>query len=129
MKQSQDRRVRFVEGWVEFEKKDTAKVVAFGLNGKQIGTTCGAKLSKRNKFYFDLWSIKYLKGFKWDYLEEKQKYEKIVARQKLRSDLSKAHKQNEAYLENVSKSKRQKRANTKQRHEQQEQLHETQTEH
>ena len=45
---------RYAEGWVEFKKKRVAKTVAQVLNGKQIGG------KRKNKFYDQIWSIKYL---------------------------------------------------------------------
>lgn len=49
--------VKFIEGWVEFEKKKVAKQVAAMLNGQQIGGR------RRTKFYDSLWSMKYLKKY------------------------------------------------------------------
>ena len=55
----------FTEGWVEFEDKKVAKQVAESLNGTRIG-------GKKRDFYAeDLWSIKYLRHFKWAHLTEK----------------------------------------------------------
>ena len=50
---------RYVEGWVEFEDKKIAKAVALTLNGTNIGGR------KRGYWYDDVWSVRYLKGFKW----------------------------------------------------------------
>ena len=53
---------RFVDGWVEFLDKRVAKAVALTLNGSSLGG------SKRGFHYDDLWSCKYLPGFKWQHL-------------------------------------------------------------
>ena len=55
----------FTEGWVEFKDKKVARQVAESLNGTRIG-------GKKRDFYAeDLWSIKFLKHFKWAHLTEK----------------------------------------------------------
>ena len=54
---------RYTEGWVEFDDKRHAKTAAEGLhmtNMERKGTHCE-----------DLWTMRYLKGFKWDMLTEK----------------------------------------------------------
>lgn len=49
----------FTDGWVEFIKKKDAKAAVDLLNGHVIG-------GKKGSFYRDdMWSISYLKGFKW----------------------------------------------------------------
>jgi ESF2/ABP1 family protein len=59
------KRRKFVEGWVEFKDKKIAKRLALTLNNQKIG-------GKRRSFYHDdLWNIKYLPKFKWNYLTEK----------------------------------------------------------
>jgi ESF2/ABP1 family protein len=54
----------FTDGWVEFQKKKDAKYVAEMLNGQPLGG------KKRSQYRDDLWTIKYLKGFKWAQLTE-----------------------------------------------------------
>ena len=58
MKSGGNRKQKFIEGWIEFEKKSTAKRCAMMLNNQQIG---GKK--RHNMFYDDLWNIKYLSKF------------------------------------------------------------------
>lgn len=69
---------RFLEGWIEFSDKKIAKQVADSLNNTSIG-------GKKGDFYHDdIWNVKYLKSFKWDYLTEKFAYEKRVKENKLK---------------------------------------------
>uniref|UniRef100_A0A8D0H8X5 Activator of basal transcription 1 n=1 Tax=Sphenodon punctatus TaxID=8508 RepID=A0A8D0H8X5_SPHPU len=42
----------FTEGWVEFQDKRVAKLVAASLHNTPIGTR------KRSRFHYDLWNIK-----------------------------------------------------------------------
>jgi hypothetical protein len=63
----------FKEAWVEFEKKKDAKQTAALLNGTQIGG------SKKSAFYTYLWSMKYLKHFKWQNLTEEVKHKKRLS--------------------------------------------------
>ena len=62
--------VRFIEGWVEFTLKKDAKMASLALNNQLIG---GKK--RKNAFHDDMWSIKYLSGFKWQHLTEKLVYD------------------------------------------------------
>ncbi len=55
-----NRKTKFLEGWVEFSRKSTAKGVAISLNNTPVGGP------KRSYWRDDIWNIKYLKGFKWD---------------------------------------------------------------
>ncbi len=54
-----------MEGWVEFADKRDAKMVAERVNGTLVGG------KKRSFYHDDMWTIKYLKGFKWRHLTEK----------------------------------------------------------
>lgn len=92
----------FIEGWIEFERKKDAKVIAAMLNGKQMGG------QRKSSFYFNTWSLKYLSGFKWEHLQEKRTQETQIKVKRLRAELSRAQKINEKYLENVHKSKKTK---------------------
>lgn len=90
---------QFVEGWVEFADKDLAKQVASTLNNSAIG-------GKKGNFYHDdIWNIKYLKNFKWDYLTEKLAYERRVREQKLRVAMMQSKRQNAEYVELLDKQK------------------------
>eukprot|EP00240_Pyramimonas_obovata_P007330 CAMPEP_0118949276 /NCGR_PEP_ID=MMETSP1169-20130426/49350_1 /TAXON_ID=36882 /ORGANISM="Pyramimonas obovata, Strain CCMP722" /LENGTH=173 /DNA_ID=CAMNT_0006895877 /DNA_START=57 /DNA_END=575 /DNA_ORIENTATION=+ len=68
---------KFVEGWIEFADKKVAKRTARALNGQHIG---GKHFSKH---HYDLWTLKYLKGFIWDHLTEEMAYQNAVRQHKL----------------------------------------------
>mmetsp|Transcript_31403 Transcript_31403/g.36270 ORF Transcript_31403/g.36270 Transcript_31403/m.36270 type:complete len:297 (+) Transcript_31403:34-924(+) len=89
----------YSEGWIEFEDKNQAKLVAMAFNNKRIGG------KKRNFYYDDIWNIRYLPKFKWDNLTEKIVYDKKVRDAKLKAELSMAKKQQEYYLDQVEKGK------------------------
>ena len=59
----------YKEGWAEFADKKIAKQVALYYNNQLIG---GPKRHNMNRD--DLWLIKYLPKFKWEYLIEKKLY-------------------------------------------------------
>lgn len=84
---------QFEEGWVEFAEKSVAKVVASSLNNTVMGGR------KRSFYHDDIWNIKYLKNFKWDYLTEKFAYERRVREQKLRVSMLKSKRQNAEFIE------------------------------
>ena len=92
------KRQRFVEGWVEFEDKNDAKTCVAQLNGRIVGG------KKKSEFHDYLWTLKYLKGFKWPQLEEMLSYEKRLRMDKLKSEFAHSRKEDEEYLEKVEKS-------------------------
>ncbi|CAG07270.1 unnamed protein product, partial [Tetraodon nigroviridis] len=91
-KKSGLRRCDFTEGWVEFRDKRVAKKVAASLHNTPMGT------KKRQKYYSDLWSIK------WTHLSERLAYEQTVLQQRLRTEVSQAKRETNFYLNNVDKS-------------------------
>lgn len=87
-----------MDGWVEFRRKKSAKDAALALNGS---TVAGKRTSH---FYGELWSIKYLKDFKWSNLTEQIAYEKAVRDQKLRTEIDQAKREASFYLKQVEKA-------------------------
>lgn len=67
-KQSQKRQKHaqalYTEAWVEFLDKKMAKVVAEMLNAQVIGG------KKGDRWRDDVWTMKYLSGFRWEMLGE-----------------------------------------------------------
>lgn len=93
---------KFTEGWVEFERKSTAKKVALLLNNKQVSNR------KKSKQYDSIWNIKYLSGFKWTHLHERLAYEKAARRQKVRTEIQMAKKKTNYFTANLDKHKKKK---------------------
>lgn len=91
---------KFVEGWVEFERKHIAKKVARILTNTRVSER------KRSKQYDHLWNIKYLKNFKWAHLHERLAYEKAARRQKLRVEIQLAKKKSMSFSANLVKNKK-----------------------
>ena len=68
----------FSEAWVEFLDKSIAKTVAEMLNAQVIGGkkgdrcafTVATRWSLRSRWRDDIWTMKYLSGFKWEMLGE-----------------------------------------------------------
>ena len=93
---------QFQEGWVEFADKAIAKSVAESLNNTRIE-------AKKGSFYHDdLWNLKYLKNFKWEYLTEKISYERRVRESKLNLAMMHAKRTNAEVVELMEKTKVQK---------------------
>jgi ESF2/ABP1 family protein len=63
-KSGDSKKRQFTEGWVEFADKKVAKKVVLMLNAERIGGRKG------DKWYDDLWCMKYLPKFKWHHLTE-----------------------------------------------------------
>lgn len=97
-KKAGSRRCDFTEGWVEFRDKRVAKRVAASLHNTPMGTR------KRQRFFSDLWSIKYLHRFQWTHLSERLAYEQTVLQQRLRTEVSQAKRETNFYLNNVDRS-------------------------
>lgn len=93
---------KFVEGWVEFERKHVAKKVARLLTNTKVSD------KKRSKQYDHIWNIKYLKNFKWVHLHERLAYEKAARRQKLRTEIQLAKKKSILFSSNLDKNKKKK---------------------
>lgn len=91
--------IRYTEGWAEFSTKPEAKRVAALMNGSRL--TC----KKTSRFYDDLWRIKYLKGFSWDMLAEKQAIERRERESRLRLELQAQRKVDLEFVKSVDESK------------------------
>jgi ESF2/ABP1 family protein len=101
-----NKRMQYTEGGVEFEDKREARAVAAALHNTRIGDNAGFKgKDKRGFFADDIWSLRYLKRFKWYHLTEKVAYERRIRVVKLRAQLSVAKKEAEQYVARVDQSK------------------------
>lgn len=98
-RQGGKKKTRFVEGWVELKDKKIAKQIAESLNNTPVGG------KKRNFHYFDMWTVKYLHGFKWFHLTESIAYQGAVREQRLRTEISQVKRENQFYMQNVEKGK------------------------
>jgi len=94
-----NKRLNFVEGWVEFHCKKVARKLADTLNANPIGG------KKRAYYHDDIWSLKYLPRFKWTNLTEQIAYERAVKEQRMRTEMSQAKKNTKKYMKNVEKGK------------------------
>ena len=114
---------RFVDGWVEFLDKRTAKAVARTLNGTAVGGR------KRGYWYDDVWSVRYLAGFKWNHLTERQAHERQVREGRKREEVGRARKESDRYAQQVDQSRQiqhmqQRKGSKRQREQQQEEAEE-----
>ncbi len=60
--------------------------------------------TKRDPYYWDIWTIKYLPNFKWYNLTEEVKEKKKAAEKKLLTQVSQAKREALAFLENREKA-------------------------
>ena len=89
----------YTDGWVEFVKKGDAKKACELLNAQTIG-------GKKGTYYRDdLWSLLYLKGFKWHHLTEQINTETAERASRMQAEISKTKRETEEYLRNVEMSK------------------------
>lgn len=99
VKSGGNKKKSFTDGWVEFVSKKDAKIAVETLNGNIIG-------GKKGNFYHDdLWSMKYLKGFKWNHLTEQIANENAERAARMREEVRRTRQENKAFVEDVERGK------------------------
>lgn len=89
----------YTEGWVEFVRKKEAKRVCELLNAQTIG-------GKKGSYYRDdLWTLMYLKGFKWHNLTEQIAAENAERSNRMMAEISRTTRENKEFVRNVEKGK------------------------
>lgn len=89
----------YTEGWVEFVRKEDAKAACEMLNARIMGG------KKRSYYHDDIWSLLYLKGFKWHHLTEQIAAENAERESRMRAEISKAVRENKEFVRNVERAK------------------------
>lgn len=89
----------YTEGWVEFVRKRDAKQVCELLNAQTIGG------KKRSYYHDDIWTLKYLKGFKWHNLTEQIAAENAERSNRMMAEISRTTRENKEFVRNVEKGK------------------------
>lgn len=89
----------YTEGWVEFVNKKDAKDVCAMLNAQTIG-------GKKGSYYRDdIWTLKYLNGFKWHHLTEQIAAESAERSSRMMAELQREKKENKDFVQRVEKAK------------------------
>lgn len=89
----------YTEGWVEFVSKKEAKRVCELLNAQTIG-------GKKGSYYRDdLWTLMYLKGFKWHNLTEQIAAENAERSNRMIAEISRTTRENKEFVRNVERAK------------------------
>ena len=109
---------RYTEGWVEFASKKVAKAAAEMLNAQPIGGLAASSSKKSGsgggstkmgkssrRFQDDVWTMKYLKGFKWHMLSEQMAQERASHAARLRTELSQSAYEQKDYLKKVERAR------------------------
>ncbi|KAI0817132.1 hypothetical protein GGR55DRAFT_619156 [Xylaria sp. FL0064] len=103
LQQGQNRKRNFTEGWLEFIKKSDAKSAVELLNGT---TLAEIGMAKKGSYYRDdIWSLRYLKGFKWHNLTEQIAAETAERQSRMRAEIIRATKENKEFVRNIQKAK------------------------
>jgi ESF2/ABP1 family protein len=84
---------RYVCGWAEFPSRSQASNIAESIHQTQM--------ERKGPHRDDLWSVRYLRGFKWEMLTEKVAYERRVREQKLRVEMVNAKREIRDFKEKV----------------------------
>ena len=90
----------YKEGWIEFDDKIYAKLAEYQLNGKPIGG------NKKCIYRDELWNLKYLHKFKWNYLVEDMTMERKIQEKKLKMEIAQSKRENDFIIKNYEKSKK-----------------------
>lgn len=89
----------WTEGWVEFCRKDEARRACELLNARTIG-------GKKGSYYRDdVWSMLYLRGFKWHHLTEQIAAENAERAARMRAEISRTTRENKDFVRNVERAK------------------------
>ncbi|CAK7218235.1 RNA-binding ATPase activator esf2 [Sporothrix curviconia] len=89
----------YVDGWVEFVSKADAQRAVDLLNAQTIG-------GKKGTYYRDdLWTLVYLRGFKWHHLTEQIATENAERASRMRAELEQTSRENKVFLQNVERAK------------------------
>ncbi|WWC61416.1 uncharacterized protein I303_104000 [Kwoniella dejecticola CBS 10117] len=94
-KKQKHQSANYSEAWVEFLDKSVAKTVSSMLNAQVIGG------KKGDKWRDDIWTMKYLSGFKWEMLGEQMAYERQAHQARLRTEITRSKAEQSEYLKNV----------------------------
>lgn len=107
----------YIDGWVEFTRKQDAKRCVDAINGRIVG-------GKKGGWYRDdVWNAKYLKGFTWGDLMGGVRAEEREREEKVRVGVSKEGRERREFLKQVEmgkveetrRKKREGRGKTKER--------------
>ncbi|GAB0491564.1 hypothetical protein MMPV_002818 [Pyropia vietnamensis] len=93
------RRSRYVDGWVEFSRKRHARRVVDLLNGQPMGT------KKRSRFHDDLWCLRYLRGFRWEHLNESGGDARRERTNRVRAEVAAGRREKAFYLAQADTAK------------------------
>lgn len=89
----------YTDGWVEFTDRRQAKQAVELLNARPIG-------GKKGSFYRDdVWSMRYLKSFKWHNLTEQIAAENAERESRMRAEIGKTAKETKEFVRNVERAK------------------------
>lgn len=94
-----------------------AKIVASTLNAQPIGFSSGGRASNKNarRWRDDVWTMRYLPGFKWHMLSEQMAHERAARQARLRTELSQSRMEQADYLRKVERARVQRDKEEKRR--------------
>lgn len=94
-----NRKKMYTEGWVEFVRKKDAKGVCDLLNAQTIG-------GKKGTYYRDdIWSLKYLRGFKWHHLTDQIAAESAERGSRMMAEIMREKRENKDFVQKVERAK------------------------
>ncbi|EEH20349.1 hypothetical protein PABG_02608 [Paracoccidioides brasiliensis Pb03] len=94
-----NRRRTYTDGWVEFASKRTAKICAQTLNATIVGG------KKGGWYHDDVWTMKYLRGFKWGDLMEQVQRERSEREARRRIEDARARREERVFVDGVERGR------------------------
>ncbi|CEH15214.1 TBP-binding protein, activator of basal transcription (contains rrm motif) [Ceraceosorus bombacis] len=108
----------YTEGWVEFEDKRVARGTAELLNAQPIGVAMGSCFGgggggakkgglghSKRRWRDEVWTMRYLPGFKWNRLSEQLANERASHKSRLQAELSQSATEQRDYLKKVERAR------------------------
>lgn len=94
-----NRKRLFLDGWVEFHSKRDAKITAETLNGQTMGG------KKGGRWRDDVWSLRYLRGFKWGDLVGERRDEEAERGTRMEAERRREKREREAFVGAVQRGR------------------------
>ncbi|KAK7751376.1 RNA-binding ATPase activator esf2 [Diatrype stigma] len=99
VKQGGNKKRMYTDGWIEFVNKKEAKDSVDLLNARTIGGPKGTY------YRDDIWSLRYLKGFKWHHLTEQIAAEAAERTSRMMAEINKSTRENKEFVRNIERAK------------------------
>ena len=99
-----NKRPLYTDGWLEFVSKSDARLCAETLNGRTLNEGEGGK-RKGGWYADDVWSVRYLRGFKWRDLVEQRRGEEEERAGRLRAEEREGRRADRGFVRGLERAR------------------------